>query len=163
GEKKRPARLSRAPTSSVATIQQARRVDGRDEPGHDESRTASAPRLDAHERADLPGPLRPEILIRAGRPPHVPPREILAPREVPRAALHRDRRDLVLPARLAQGGLFFPGGDAGAAEVHVGEDRHLAGALRDRRRGDEGGRLRRRHHVWPWAELHALPVGAAVL
>src|SRR5262252_2374063 len=123
---------------------------------------ASTPRLDALEGADLSRPLRTEVLVRAGLQPHGLAGEVLVGEEVPGAALHLDRGDLVLPARLAELRLLLAGGHPGPGEVALGEDRDLAAALRGRRRRREGDRLRRRDRVRALAVLHALPVGAAI-
>src|ERR1041384_859042 len=96
--------------------------------------SASAPRLDALEGADLLRPIRSEILVRAGLQPHSLAGKVLVAEEVPGAALHLDRGDLVLPARLAELRLLVAGRHPGAAQVGFRVDRDLAAALRHGRR-----------------------------
>jgi hypothetical protein len=127
-------------------------------------RRAGHRRHHAHERVDLLGPLGAEILIGAGPQAHVVADVVLLGEEVPDAALHLDRDDLVLPVLLTERRLLLAGGRVVAGEVRLRIDRELAGACRRGGwRRDERDRPRRRRRIRPGAVLHALEGAAAIL
>src|SRR6266852_3626373 len=120
-------------------------------------------RLNAHEGADPLAPLRRQHRIGACGEADRFAAEVFLAEEIPGAGLHLERGYFIAPSGLRQIRLAVRGRRRDTGEIGLREDRHLARAVRRKRKRWREGHSPVRRRTDLGTVLHALRLGAAVL